>query len=258
LIDVGFLSFLEDQLVSVEKKMVSNVEGYHPDLIAALEHLMSAGGKRIRPIITLLMGTMLGADEGKLISLSASIELLHTATLVHDDLIDGALLRRGNPTLNSHIDIDWKVSGILECVAVKRDTALMAEHSDLPNGVDSADLIIGTHDRDQGCPLAEETFHFAQNNLAGAINWQGDHLKSMLLGQVVGCDLDRWVFHGGDDNLIESPQLSPGKGCSPQCQVVTLRTARGEDDLLREGAQVFGELAAGFLQGGFRFLSEEV
>ncbi|MFN2281953.1 MAG: polyprenyl synthetase family protein [Anaerolineales bacterium] len=102
MIDVGFLSFLEDQLIRVEKKMVSHADGYHPDLIAALEHLMSAGGKRIRPIITLLMGSLLGADEGKLISLSASIELLHTATLVHDDLIDGALLRRGNPTLNSH------------------------------------------------------------------------------------------------------------------------------------------------------------
>lgn len=102
LIDVGFLNFLEDQLIKVEEKMVSNADGYHPDLIAALEHLMSAGGKRIRPVITLLMGSLLGADESKLISLSASIELLHTATLVHDDLIDGALLRRGNPTLNSH------------------------------------------------------------------------------------------------------------------------------------------------------------
>jgi geranylgeranyl pyrophosphate synthase len=48
------------------------------------------------------MGSLLGAEEDKLISLSASIELLHTATLVHDDLIDGALLRRGNPTLNAH------------------------------------------------------------------------------------------------------------------------------------------------------------
>jgi geranylgeranyl pyrophosphate synthase len=102
LIDVGFLNFLEERLLEVEKKMVSNSQGYHPDLIAALEHLMSAGGKRIRPIITLLMGSLLGADEDKLISLGASIELLHTATLVHDDLIDGALLRRGNPTLNSH------------------------------------------------------------------------------------------------------------------------------------------------------------
>jgi geranylgeranyl pyrophosphate synthase len=102
LIQVGFLDFLEDKLLKVEEKMVSYSSGYHPDLLAALNHLMAAGGKRIRPIITLLMGTMLGAAESKLISLSASIELLHTATLVHDDLIDGALLRRGNPTLNSH------------------------------------------------------------------------------------------------------------------------------------------------------------
>ena len=102
MIHVGFLNYLEDKLVKVDQKMVSHSSGYHPDLMAALDHLMSAGGKRIRPIITLLMGIMLGAEEDKLISLSASIELLHTATLVHDDLIDGAMLRRGNPTLNSH------------------------------------------------------------------------------------------------------------------------------------------------------------
>ena len=102
MIDVGFLKFLEETLSKVEDKMLSRSDGYHPDLNAALEHLMSSGGKRIRPTITLLMGSLLGADEEKLISLSASIEMLHTATLVHDDLIDGALLRRGNPTLNSH------------------------------------------------------------------------------------------------------------------------------------------------------------
>jgi len=102
LINVGFLSYLEDQLNKVDQKMLSVSEGYHPDLTAAFEHLMKSGGKRIRPIVTLLMGTLLGAEEEKLISLSASIEMLHTATLVHDDLIDGSLLRRGNPTLNSH------------------------------------------------------------------------------------------------------------------------------------------------------------
>lgn len=102
MIDVGFLNYLEDTLIKVDQKMLSKSSGYHPDLTAALEHLMTSGGKRIRPIITLLMGSLLGADEDRLISLSASIELLHTATLVHDDLIDGALLRRGNPTLNSH------------------------------------------------------------------------------------------------------------------------------------------------------------
>ena len=102
MINVGFLTYLEDQLNKVDQKMLSVSEGYHPDLTAAFEHLMKSGGKRIRPIVTLLMGTLLGAEEDKLISLSASIEMLHTATLVHDDLIDGSLLRRGNPTLNSH------------------------------------------------------------------------------------------------------------------------------------------------------------
>ena len=100
--NVGFFDLLEDKLILVDEKMMSRSEGYHLDLTAALEHLMESGGKRIRPIITLLIGSMLGAEDDNLISLSASIELLHTATLVHDDLIDGALLRRGNPTLNSH------------------------------------------------------------------------------------------------------------------------------------------------------------
>lgn len=73
----------------------------HPDLKAALEHLLSAGGKRIRPTLSLLVGHMLGGSHEKLITLGAAVEMLHTATLVHDDLIDGALLRRGIPTLNA-------------------------------------------------------------------------------------------------------------------------------------------------------------
>ncbi len=73
----------------------------HPDLRAALEHLLEAGGKRIRPTLGLLTGRMLGAPRERLITLAAAVELLHTATLVHDDLIDGALLRRGIQTLNA-------------------------------------------------------------------------------------------------------------------------------------------------------------
>ncbi len=73
----------------------------HPDLRAALEHLLVAGGKRVRPTLGLLVGNMLNAPLDKLVTLGAAVELLHTATLVHDDLIDGALLRRGMPTLNA-------------------------------------------------------------------------------------------------------------------------------------------------------------
>jgi len=90
-----------DQIHQVEELIRVQAEGYHTDLQAALEHLLKSGGKRIRPTLTLLVGRMLGAAESQLITLAASIELLHTATLVHDDLIDGALLRRGIPTLNA-------------------------------------------------------------------------------------------------------------------------------------------------------------
>ena len=85
----------------VESLMLSQGEGYYPDLGIALKHLLSSGGKRIRPTVTLLTGGMLNGDWDKLITLAAAIEMLHTATLVHDDLIDGALLRRGMATLNS-------------------------------------------------------------------------------------------------------------------------------------------------------------
>ncbi len=88
-------------ITEVEARMCAQGEDCHPDLRAALEHLLSSGGKRIRPTLVLLVGRMLGAPHDKLITLGAAVEMLHTATLVHDDLIDGSLLRRGIPTLNA-------------------------------------------------------------------------------------------------------------------------------------------------------------
>jgi geranylgeranyl pyrophosphate synthase len=92
---------VQKEISEVEALMRCQAEDAHPDLCAALEHLLASGGKRIRPTLGLLTGRMLGAPRDKLITLAAAVELLHTATLVHDDLIDGALLRRGMPTLNS-------------------------------------------------------------------------------------------------------------------------------------------------------------
>jgi len=97
-----FFTSVQDQLQLIEQRIRDQAgDEQHPDLRSALEHLLAAGGKRIRPTLGLLVGNMLGAPEDKLVTLGASVELLHTATLVHDDLIDGALLRRGMPTLNA-------------------------------------------------------------------------------------------------------------------------------------------------------------
>jgi geranylgeranyl pyrophosphate synthase len=101
LIDVTFTAPIEDRIGLVEDRIRAQSDGHHSAVGAALNHLLSSGGKRIRVIVTLLTGKMLGADPDKLVTLAAAIESLHTATLVHDDLIDGALMRRGIPTLNA-------------------------------------------------------------------------------------------------------------------------------------------------------------
>lgn len=98
---VTFLSPVQAQLQLVEARLHAQADDRHPDLRAAFEQILAAGGKRIRPTLGLLVGNMLGAPEDKLVTLGAAVELLHTATLVHDDLIDGSLLRRGMPTLNA-------------------------------------------------------------------------------------------------------------------------------------------------------------
>jgi len=101
LIQVTFLQPIQERLLEVDAVMLAQADQHHPDLGAAMEHLLYSGGKRIRPAVALLTGSMLGGDQKRLITLGASIELLHTATLVHDDLIDGSLLRRGITTLNA-------------------------------------------------------------------------------------------------------------------------------------------------------------
>ncbi len=98
---VSFFTPVQEDIQEVEALMRAQADEYHPDLGSALNIILSSGGKRIRPSITLLVGQMLGAPRKPLLSLAAAVELLHTATLVHDDLIDSSMLRRGSPTLNS-------------------------------------------------------------------------------------------------------------------------------------------------------------
>jgi geranylgeranyl pyrophosphate synthase len=101
LIQVNFQNPIQECLKQVDETMLAQADQHHPDLGVALEHLLSSGGKRVRPAVALLTGSMLGGDLDRLVTLGAAIELLHTATLVHDDLIDGSILRRGITTLNA-------------------------------------------------------------------------------------------------------------------------------------------------------------
>jgi len=64
------------------------------------QYLQSGGGKRLRPILVLLSGRLFGEVNPGLIRMAAVVEMIHTATLVHDDVIDLAKTRRGRPSIN--------------------------------------------------------------------------------------------------------------------------------------------------------------
>lgn len=98
---IPLLEPLVEDLERVEQKLREPVHLDYPQVTAVLQSLLDSGGKRVRPALALLAGSFYPTDRDKLASLAASVEMLHTATLVHDDLIDGALVRRGSQTLNA-------------------------------------------------------------------------------------------------------------------------------------------------------------
>lgn len=99
--DADIFESVRAELRAVEAKLRETPSGQHEALTGATEHLLASGGKRVRPGLALLAAQAFGADTACAVSLAAAVEMLHTATLVHDDLIDGSLLRRGIPTLNA-------------------------------------------------------------------------------------------------------------------------------------------------------------
>ena len=81
----------------VLERMRSEVE-----LIPQLaRHLIAAGGKRVRPVLTLLASRLCGYRGRRHVGLAACVEFIHTATLLHDDVVDASDLRRGTPTANA-------------------------------------------------------------------------------------------------------------------------------------------------------------
>jgi len=92
---------VQEDISQVEETLrgIAHVENF-PALARMLSHVLAAGGKRLRPAIALLAGKFGDYRPELHIPLAASIELLHTATLVHDDVIDASPTRRGRPTAN--------------------------------------------------------------------------------------------------------------------------------------------------------------
>jgi heptaprenyl diphosphate synthase component II len=100
-LDLGHIyAPVKKDLNKVEEKLQSTSVVDFPHLANLLEHILKGDGKRIRPALTLLAGKFYDYRLDVLIPMAAALELLHTATLIHDDAIDHSLVRRGKPTVN--------------------------------------------------------------------------------------------------------------------------------------------------------------
>ncbi|MFC2948310.1 heptaprenyl diphosphate synthase component II [Virgibacillus sediminis] len=96
--------YLKKDLDIVEDSLNKVIQAEHPVLRETSTHLLEAGGKRIRPVFVVLAGHMGNYDLERVKKAAVSLELIHMATLVHDDVIDDAALRRGEPTIKSLYD----------------------------------------------------------------------------------------------------------------------------------------------------------
>ena len=92
---------LRDDLAAIEREFGRDTVSSVRAITDIGEHLRAGGGKRIRPVLLLLAAKLFPYNEKSAIRLGAVVEMLHTATLVHDDIIDEAKTRRGRPAANT-------------------------------------------------------------------------------------------------------------------------------------------------------------
>jgi len=96
-----FASYMSHELPLIEECLRSHVSQLNPFVLPTAQHVLKAGGKRLRPLLTILCARALGYRADDVYPLACSLELLHSATLLHDDILDGAELRRGQPAAHT-------------------------------------------------------------------------------------------------------------------------------------------------------------
>jgi len=120
----------------------------NPLLEKAVEHLLKAPGKQLRPVLVMLAARMVGEVNEKVIRVALALEMLHTASLVHDDVVDESDRRRGLPSLGAFINNqaavltgDFILSKALECAALTDDVRVVRYIAQLGQSLADGELL---------------------------------------------------------------------------------------------------------------------
>ncbi len=175
---------VEPFLDAVSLRLAQQVNAFDPALAPYAEYALTGNGKHLRPTLVALAANCLGKTNDSHVTVAAIIEMVHLATLVHDDVMDEATLRRGRPTLTAN----WgnEISVLLgDCLFLK------GEEIEDPGGI--AD--IGARDHRQGmttdrCNGQDVTGHSTGTRRVAGIEHQNAGRRSILGGR-------RHGFRGG-------------------------------------------------------------
>lgn len=133
------LEIIDDELNKLQNFIEVNTVSPQPLVSSAVSELVSAGGKRIRPALTILAGKAYGNTDNKLIPIAASMEIIHMATLVHDDIIDDASVRRTKPTVQSRYGKD--VAVFTGDYLFSKSFLIVSQYADMERLKDFADAV---------------------------------------------------------------------------------------------------------------------
>lgn len=225
---------MKDDLALVEQRVIDASTIDLPIVSSMVTDIVSNTGKRLRPVVLLLAARAFEPNQAAAITASAGIELLHTASLVHDDSIDRADLRRGQPTLNTQLS-------------------------------SSAVILIGDYLFAQSAMLAAATESVRVVSIFASTLGEicDGQLREMIHSHQLDqdrTDYDKRIWGKTAALFAGSAEMGAVLGNAPEASVQELRSFGGElgmafqiiDDVLdlREGTQTLGKPAANDLRQG--------
>jgi len=144
----GVFDLVRDDLALVEQEIAAQSHGAVEPVAEIASYLREGGGKRLRPALLLLSAGACGYRGSSAIRLGAVVEMIHTATLVHDDVIDGAETRRGRPSTNArwgnHMSVlagDWLYMQSFEMALRERNFSVLDILIDLTQNMVEGELL---------------------------------------------------------------------------------------------------------------------
>ena len=148
---------VEADLDAVDARILENLESKVPLIRETGEYLISQGGKRLRPLLALLTARAFGYEGRAHVDVAVIIEFIHSATLLHDDVVDQSTMRRGSPTTNSiwgdEVSVlvgDFLFSRAFQLMVGVGDLAIMRIMADATNVIAEGEVLqlANRHDPD--------------------------------------------------------------------------------------------------------------